>query len=185
MRPSILAAFALLLAASPLVALDFSYVLLHGKNDTLISGGGLEEAIRVSERFPGQTLIWARFGGHEYVIRDASVLARIETAFKPLRALSAEQQRLQIRMRPVENRVDRLEDEADALTDLERELTRDEERRLREIDLALEKLHPELRALSHEERRLDEKEEALEEIFDAEVERLVRQAVRDGKGRRI
>lgn len=175
----------LLLLALPLHAGDkFSYVYQRADDSATISRGSLEEILRLKRRFTG-TYLWARVDGRAYLIRDAAALAEMRKAFAPLEALTPHQRALRVKMKPVEQRRDRLERELDDLSDRDDELTDAEHARMRELEQALRALEPELRKYEAQERDLDEREEALERVFDQEVERIVRRAVRAGVAERV
>ena len=180
-----LQAILLFLLAFPLFASEFSYAYIRPEGNATISRGDLRDVLRMRDRYRGETILWARVDGREYVIRDATVLSEVRRAFGPLEALDPHQEALDAKMTPLESRVERLEREGDALSDAEEELSPDEEARLREIEKALRGLQRELRVFEEEERRLDRKEEALEKVFDAEIERIVRRSVRNGTAKTL
>ncbi|HUP60609.1 MAG TPA: hypothetical protein VNA69_09350 [Thermoanaerobaculia bacterium] len=176
----------LLLFTLPLFADNFSYVYSRAEGSATISRGSLKEVLRLKERFTG-TYLWARLDGREYLIRDAAALAQVRTAFVPMEALRPPQRALHAKMRPIERRVDRLEREIDSITDRDddEELTDADRERLHVLKRDLREARRELRVYEDEERKLDEREEVLEKVFDAEIERIVKQAVRRGVAERV
>jgi Skp family chaperone for outer membrane proteins len=178
----------LLLLAVPLLAGDrFSYAYSRPSGNATISKGSLEQVLKLRKRYTGEYL-WARLDGRQYLIRDASALAEVRRAFVPLQQLEPYERALEAKMKPFEDQEERLESELDDLTDRDEDdddLTAAEEARVRTLRAELRKLRLDLRAFEAEERELDEKEEALEVVFDAEVERIVKRAIRTGVAERL
>jgi hypothetical protein len=179
----------LLLLALPLFAADrFSYVYSRPEGSDTISRGSLEEVVRLKKHFGNGAYLWARLDGTEYMIRDAAVLDEVRVALRPLDALRPQQRSLQAKMHPLEQREERLESEMDAITDRRDDgerMSADDEARLDDLRRDLRDVRRELRVYEAEERTLDRREDELDKVFDAEIERIVRQAVRSGAARRL
>jgi len=187
MRRTILASALLAAVLSVSAGQRFSYVFARsdGSNITL-THGSLEDVLRLQKRFSGAYL-WASRDGRQYLIRDAAVLDEVRRAAAGLEALGTEQRALDTKMKPVERRHERLERELDALTDREddEDETPAERARIRELENQLRDLERELRPYENQERRLENRERDLERVFDAEVERIVERAIRNGTAGRV
>lgn len=178
----------LALLAVPLSAGDrFSYAYARPSGNATISKGSLEQVLKLRKRYSGEYL-WARLDGREYLIRDAALLSQVRVAFVPLEKLNVPQRALEAKKDPIERRAEQLEDEIDQLTDRDEDdddLTAAEENRLHVLRSKLRETNRELRVYEQQEQALDEKEEALEVVFDAEIERIVKAAVRNGLVERV
>lgn len=163
-----------------------SYVLMDG-DMTMVSGGSLDITSAVAKRQTyGSDFMWVRIDGREYVIRDATTLARIDSLFAPARASDPDMERLHKRMRPIEKRERQLEREADALSDREDDdaaLTPAEKARLQTLNRQLRDVESQLRVLEREEDALDKKRDAHEAEAERQMWPLVEEAIRSGVAR--
>ena len=155
----------------------------------------LEEMLRVQKSRSGDYL-WFRRGGQAYLVTDPAVLAAGRDILRPVRALNREQEALRVRQRPFEEREEALDREEEDLDDREERLEgrhdheADEERdRLdalqREVDQKQRALDVEMGPFEAEERRLDERERAVEAVADAQIARLIEEALRKGLAQRV
>jgi bla regulator protein blaR1 len=72
-----------------------SYVLLRGDNHTTMSGDMRElERVKKLRQSPTDRLVWFRFDGREYVIRDPAMIAQAEATWKPVEVLGGEMGKL-------------------------------------------------------------------------------------------
>jgi hypothetical protein len=73
---------------------ELHFVLFRDDQNTMVNGssGNIERARR--HRRPGEQLLWFRYGGREYVVRDAGVLREVEELWEPLGRIGAEQGRI-------------------------------------------------------------------------------------------
>ena len=179
--------FALILFSAALSAAArsrFTYIYAPTGANYTISKGSVDEIVKLNKRLSGAgPYLWVRLDGREYVIRDAGLLAEVERARAPLRALEPEQRELDRKMKPLEKREDRLENELDELTDRDEddeELTAAERDRVRELRAQLRDLRREMRQYEREENELDRREDELDRVFDDEVERITERAIRNG-----
>ena len=189
MRRTLLGILLILTALSATAKQRFSYVYSRdgsGDSKISISMGSVENLVRLNKRYSGRYL-WASIDGREYLIRNAAVLDQVQYAARDMEALGAEQARLDRRMRPVERRYDRLEEELDDLTDRadDEELTYAMRARIDELREQLREVRRELRPLEEEERRIESRERGIERIFDAELEKIVERAIREGTAERV
>ncbi|HEU0299072.1 MAG TPA: M56 family metallopeptidase [Longimicrobium sp.] len=77
---------------------DLEFVLLRADGNTVMSGStdDIERARRHSRS--GEPLLWFRYGGREYVVRDPGVLREVEELWEPVGRVGEEQGRLGARM---------------------------------------------------------------------------------------
>jgi beta-lactamase regulating signal transducer with metallopeptidase domain len=73
---------------------DLEFVLLRGEGNTMMSGsrGDVERARR--HRRGNEPLLWFRYGGQEYVVRDPAVLREAEELWEPVGRIGEEQGRI-------------------------------------------------------------------------------------------
>lgn len=181
----------LLLALTAPAADKFSYLFSRDGN-TVISGNlDVDRLLSINKRLPAPYL-WARINGREYVIRDKATLALATDAFRYTDAAHAEHERLEAKMRPIEQREDELEDEMDDLSDdlSDRDdLSRAErdrmERRIQELERLIEPIRRQLRALEAEEEKIDQREEKLEAVAEKELREIIDGAIRRGLAERV
>ncbi|HJQ39161.1 MAG TPA: hypothetical protein VKB93_18640 [Thermoanaerobaculia bacterium] len=167
----------LLLAVTASAGQRFSYVYSRG-NNAIISGGSVDDILRVHKRYSGPYL-WVRSEGREYVMRDAGVLAEVNRAAAAMEAMEPEHRELKRKMKPLERKQDQLEDELDELYDNEDDEKIDRDR-LRDLESQLRNVERELRVYEREEERFDRRHDQIEEAFDAELKRIVERAIRNG-----
>lgn len=145
-----------------------AYILSVGPGPgvTLLTTGiSIEDAVSLRKHY-GRDFLWVRRSGREYLIRDASFLARAHDLFAPLRALEPEQEAVSKEERALDHEIDHLEDDADH-----------KDRTVRErLRVAREKE----RVVAARERELDEREEALEKVAEDALWRMVDQSIRNG-----
>lgn len=81
-------------AEKPRAQEELPFVLFRDDNNTMMSGssGDVERARR--HRRPGERLLWFRYGGQEYVVRDAGVLREVEELWEPVGRIGEEQGRI-------------------------------------------------------------------------------------------
>jgi DNA repair exonuclease SbcCD ATPase subunit len=181
----------LLLALTASGAGSFSYLYSRDGNSIISGNIDVDRLLQINKRFPAPFL-WARIDGKQYLIRDKTTLARVTAAFRDVDALHVEHERIERRMRPVEQREEELEDEMDGLSDAlsdRDDLSRAErarmERRLDELTALIEPVQRQLRDLEREEEKLDQREEKLTAIAEREVQELVEDAIRRGLASRV
>jgi bla regulator protein BlaR1 len=75
-------------------AQELPFVLLRGDGNTVMSGNtdDIERARR--HRRSDEPLLWFRYGGQEYVVRDAAVLREVEELWEPVDRIGEEQGRI-------------------------------------------------------------------------------------------
>lgn len=77
---------------------DLQFVLFGEDGDTSMSGS-LEDRERAERhRRPGERLLWFRYRGQEYVVRDAGVLRQVEELWEPVGRIGDEQGRIGAQM---------------------------------------------------------------------------------------
>jgi beta-lactamase regulating signal transducer with metallopeptidase domain len=92
-------------AAAPLIAnqaqrkpqaeRDLSYVLFYGDDKSTMSSGSTGNIERARQfRRPGESLLWFRLEGKEYIVRDAALLRQIEEIWRPVHEIGNEQGKL-------------------------------------------------------------------------------------------
>jgi hypothetical protein len=155
----------------------------------------LDEFLRIRKRRTGDFL-WFRQRGRAYLITDPVVLAAGRDILRPLWDLSREQEAVSARLKPFEAREDELEREEDRL---EQRAERLEERDDRAADEERDRLEPLMRELDEkqralaadmdeiegEERMLEDRERELERVADAQVARLIEDALQRGVARPV
>jgi DNA repair exonuclease SbcCD ATPase subunit len=177
----------LLLAVTASAGDRFPYVYSRDSSKHwTISRGNVEDIVRLTKRYSG-AFVWARVDGREYLIRDAAVLDEVRRAARPLEELEPAQRSIERRMKPVERQQEKLEDELDQLTDKadDEALTAADHARIRDLRSQIRDLERQLHPLEQEERQIDEREEELDRVFDDEVERIVKRAIRLGTAERV
>lgn len=159
------------------------------------SNVALDEFLRIQKGRTGEFL-WFRQGGRAYLVTDAAVLAAGRDILRPLWDLSREQEAVSARLRPFEAREDELEREEGRLEERAERLERRDDRaaneerdRLEPLERALNEKQRALAAdvseIEAEERKLDDRERELERVADAQVARLIEDALRRGLARRV
>lgn len=73
---------------------ELKFVLFRDDDNTTLSGGrgDMERARR--HRRPGEPLLWFRYQGREYVVRDAAVLRQVDELWEPVGRIGEEQGRI-------------------------------------------------------------------------------------------
>ena len=153
----------------------------------------LDQLLRIRKGRTGDFL-WFRRGGRAYLVTDPAVLAAGREILGPVRALSREQEELSARLRPFEEREDeldreeeRLEERSERLEGRDDRAAKEQRERLdalgRELDERQEAVKADMRELEAEERRLDDREREVEAAADAELARLIEDALRRGVAR--
>ncbi len=81
-------------AGEPRAQEDLPFVLFRGDHDTMVNGStrDIERARR--HRRPGEQLLWFRYDGQEYVVRDPGVLREVEELWEPMGRIGEEQGRI-------------------------------------------------------------------------------------------
>ena len=156
-------------------------MLSRGTN-TILSGGSVDDILRVHKRYSGAYL-WVRSEGREYIIRDAGVLAEVNLAAVGMQAMEPEYRELNRKMKPLQRKQDQLEDELDDLYDDMEDKAVDHDR-VRELENQLRNVERELRVYEREEERIDRRHDEIEKVFDAELKRIVDRAIRNGTAER-
>ena len=186
-------AFASLLALALTAAAGngFSYVLSNGNGNTVIAGAIDMRFLRSIKSEWGDRFLWAKVDGRQYLIHDQGVLAEARAAFGPADALHAECEKLEARMRPVDERheklerqIDRIGDDLSDRDDLSHSERRQMEQRLDELERQIKPIAAELRQLEAEEERLDQREEKLVAVAEAKLRQIVERAIANGKAQR-
>jgi beta-lactamase regulating signal transducer with metallopeptidase domain len=78
----------------PLSQEELQFVLFRDDQNTTMSGrSGDAERARLHRR-PGEPLLWFRYGGQEYVVRDRGVLREVEELWEPVGRIGEEQGRI-------------------------------------------------------------------------------------------
>jgi hypothetical protein len=150
----------------------------------------IDELLRIRKAHRGDFL-WFRRGGRTYLVTDPAVLAAGRDILRPVRELSREQEAASARLRPFEEREEeldrekeRLEERAERLEGRDDRVANDERDRLeameRELDEKQQAAREEMREIEAEERRLEDREREVEAVADAQVARLVEDALRRG-----
>lgn len=153
----------------------------------------VDELVRL-RKGRGGDFLWFRRGGRAYVVTDPDVLAAGRDVLRPVRALSEEQEELSARLRPFEDREEaldreeeRLEERSDRLEGRHDRASDEERDRLdalrREVDEKQRAVEANMRRFEAEERRLDDREREVEAVADAQVGRLIEDALRRGLAR--
>jgi parvulin-like peptidyl-prolyl isomerase len=148
----------------------------------------VDQLVRIRKGRSGD-FFWFLRGGRAYLVTDPAVLAAGREILGPVRALSREQDELSARLRPFEQREDELDREEERLDERSERLegrddraAKEQRERLdalgRELDEKQEAVKAEMRELEAEERRLDERERDVEAAADAELARLIEDALR-------
>ena len=171
---------------------SFPYVYKYGPDSHIRSSGDdIESIVRTSKRWSGE-FVWLRWKGREYLIRDAGVLAQVRAAFAEMHAFEPQVRAAEERARPLEKKYEAIEERADRLSDRlsdEPELSaaerKDLEERLRIAEREMEAIEPAYKAAEREAERLDQESERLEEIAEEKFERIVIQAIQDGRAERV
>lgn len=153
----------------------------------------LDELLHIREGRSGDFL-WFRRGGRAYVVTDPDVLAAGRDILRPVQVLSEEQEELSVRLRPFEDREEELDREEERLEERSDRLegrddrAADEEREhldalQRQLDEKQRAVKADTRELEAEERRLEDREREVEAVADAQVARLIADALRRGLAR--
>jgi hypothetical protein len=155
----------------------------------------LDEFLRIRKGRSGDFL-WFRQRGRAYLVTDASILAAGRDILRPLWDLSREQEAVSVRLKPFEVREDALEREEDRLEQRAERLegrddpaANEERDRLEPLERALDEKQRALAAdvaeIEAEERTLDDRERELERVADAQIARLIEDALRRGLTRPV
>jgi hypothetical protein len=153
----------------------------------------VDQLVRIRKGRTGDFL-WFLRGGRAYVVTDPAALAAGRVILGPVRTLSREQEELSARLRPFEEREEeldreeeRLEERSDRLEGRDDRAADEQRERLdalgRELDEKQEAVKADMRDLEAEERRLDDREREVEAAADAELARLIEDALRRGVAR--
>jgi bla regulator protein blaR1 len=70
------------------------YVLFRDDNNTMLNGSRRDIERARQHRRPGEHLLWFRYGGQEYVVRDPAVLREVEELWEPVGRIGEEQGRI-------------------------------------------------------------------------------------------
>lgn len=193
MRSRWLAALALSTLGFALVASadgNLSYVFRRGDRSHLHANGPVETAMQIARKWDGD-FIWAKANGHQYLIRDAAVLAQASGAFRELDAFQPVMQEAEQKVAPFEERMDEIEQRMDDLSD---QLDDDElsEARRHALEAKLHEVEQEMHGvesrMSEVERQLESIErqmDAREQAAEAKLEGIIRNAIRSGLGAKV
>jgi len=166
-----------------LLAIAFSYVLVHGSNQ-IVSGSSMTLTAALAKREAyGSNFLWFKKDGHRYLIRDAATLDRIDHLFDRVRVWDPDADRLRDKIRPLEERESKLDHEIDALTDRDdddAQLPAAEENHLRDLEREMNGVEQELRKLERQQDELDRKRDALEAEAETDMVPILDEAIRNG-----
>lgn len=73
---------------------ELQFVLFSDDENTTMSGGSGDAARARRHRRPGEPLLWFRYGGQEYVVRDRGVLRQVDELWEPVGRIGEEQGRI-------------------------------------------------------------------------------------------
>lgn len=73
---------------------ELPFVLFRDGDNTTLSGGRRDVENARRHRRPGEHMLWFRYGGQEYVVRDPGVLREVEELWEPVGRIGGEQGRL-------------------------------------------------------------------------------------------
>ena len=73
---------------------ELKFVLFRDGQNTMMSGSTRDVERARAHRRPGEHLLWFRYGGQEYVVRDAGVLREVEELWEPMGRIGQEQGRI-------------------------------------------------------------------------------------------
>lgn len=182
--------------ASPPHGRGDAYVLALG--DTWTSGGiDLDELGGMRGKRPGDFL-WFRRSGATWRVEDPAILGKASRCFEPLRALEPEQEALREKEERLDAKEEALDREQDAVDQDLEDLDADEEagiavdgsqreeleRRRDAMEGPRGKLRAEQRALESVERELDAREETIEGRAEADLWRLIDEAIASGAAKK-
>lgn len=160
-----------------------SYVFVNGSMQTMMTGGNmeLEQALRIRDR-ENAPFLWFRTPSGTFVIRDRATLNEVSGLFAPLRAQTPERQRLQQRMRPLQDRERELDRQIDALDEDDSPASRE---RRTTLTREMRDIESRLRVFEKEEDRLDRDEERLEAEAERAMAPVLERSVRSGVAVRV
>ena len=144
----------------------------------------------------GGDFLWFVRGGRAYLVTDPAVLDAGRDILRPVRDLSREQEAVSARLRPFEEREealdreeDRLEQRSERLEGRDDRAANEERDRLEELERALDEkqraLRADMREIEAEEERLEDREREIEAVADAQIARLIEDALRKGLARAV
>lgn len=73
---------------------ELQFVLFRDDEHTTMSGGSGDAERARSHRRPGEPMLWFRYGGQEYVVRDRGVLREVDELWEPVGRIGEEQGRI-------------------------------------------------------------------------------------------
>ncbi|HEX8431613.1 MAG TPA: M56 family metallopeptidase [Longimicrobium sp.] len=73
---------------------ELSFVLLRADGNSIMEGSTADAERARRQRRSDETLLWFRYGGREYVVRDAAVLREVEELWGPVGEIGEEQGRI-------------------------------------------------------------------------------------------
>jgi hypothetical protein len=155
----------------------------------------LDQLLRI-RKGRGGDFLWFVRGGRAYFVTDSAVLDAGRDILRPVRALSREQEAVSARLRPFEEREEELDREEEGLEERSERLegrddraANDERDRLEALERALDEkqraLRADMRDLEAEEERLEQRERDIEAVADAQIARLIEDALRKGLARPV
>jgi prefoldin subunit 5 len=186
MRKLIFASLLLLLIAiSAAAGSNFGYLFSRDGN-TIISGNiDVDRILSVNKRF-GAPYLWARVDGRQYLITDAATLNQAEAAFAEVNAFRAENERLDRKMDPLEEREEELEERIDRITDAAEDDGEPIDRgQLNRLRAELREVARQLRDLEREEERIDRRTDALADAAEKKLQGIIERAIDRGLARSV
>jgi bla regulator protein blaR1 len=73
---------------------ELQFVFFRGDQNTTMNGSRSDVERARRHRRPGEHLLWFRYGGQEYVVRDPGVLREVEELWEPMGRIGGEQGRI-------------------------------------------------------------------------------------------
>jgi DNA repair exonuclease SbcCD ATPase subunit len=181
----------LALSASAAERSNFPYIYKSGSTTHMRSSDNIEKMVKLSKRWSGD-FVWLRKDRQEWLIRDASVLAAVRTAFADMHALeprlrAAEERRhpYEEKMEVVEKRMDRISDQLGDDETLTAATRRSLETRLRALEVEFESIERDARGIEREAEALEQEMERLEKIAERKFEQIILGAVAQGRAERV
>ena len=193
-------ALLLLLVAAPMVAGEPKLVIIHDHNTLIVRGASLEVALSRHADL-GDSYILIQRGGDSFTVADDALIAKAMAMYEPSREVKMKEKELRMQERELERRERDIERQAD---DIERQLDRiDDADDDDEMDAVMEKSRAELKLRDKElqrdekkleaeqdkldalEEQLDKQRDAEEEKADQAVEKMIDDAIRSGKAKRL
>jgi DNA repair exonuclease SbcCD ATPase subunit len=169
-----------------------NYIYKRGDRTTMMGAwNNFDELKRIDARY-GNEYVWTRQNGREYVITDRNVLDEVRAITAELDQIEAPLRRLEERLRPDENELEKIERRADAISDqLDDDDTLSSARRS-ELQRQLRALQAEMRVVAKRMKVIEIDIDRLDAIVDVKTDRMeeqfegiVARAIRAGKAKRV